>query len=229
MTNRHDTNSRFGLSALLAGWLVLGVACGTEPTTPDDNPGKDRGSVDYRALGNPSDGDAKNVETTNPARPEKTMKDAPMSEPDQDVIDRDALPTTEEAWKAHLAKTMSDPDDASIDLAYRVTRSAGTERPFTGLYWDEKSDGVYRCRCCNQKLFEASTKFESGTGWPSFWAPAGKGAVKEKRDESHGMVRAEVLCGNCDAHLGHVFDDGPRPTGQRYCMNSISLRLDPAK
>jgi peptide-methionine (R)-S-oxide reductase len=109
---------------------------------------------------------------------------------------------------------------------YQVTQEAGTERAFTGEYWDCHDDGVYRCIVCDQPLFASDTKFESGTGWPSFWQPVSDDAVDTNTDASHGMVRTEAVCSNCGAHLGHVFPDGPRPTGDRFCMNSASLRLD---
>ncbi len=124
---------------------------------------------------------------------------------------------TDAEWKARLS-----------ELEYHVLRQAGTERAFSGKYWDNHEEGIYNCKACGLPLFDSKTKFESGTGWPSFYEPVNKGNVIEKSDHSYGMVRVEVLCARCDGHLGHVFDDGPEPTGLRYCMNSVSLDFKPS-
>ena len=129
----------------------------------------------------------------------------------------DNVTKTDEEWRKQLT-----------DEQYRVTRKKGTERAFTGAYWNEKRDGVYVCVCCGQPLFESATKYDSGTGWPSFWQPIDPKVVETRTDTKFFMTRVEVHCARCGGHQGHIFEDGPKPTGLRYCINGVSLKFVPS-
>ena len=134
---------------------------------------------------------------------------------DNGTSDMTKVTKTDEEWQVQLSR-----------LEFHITRRAGTEPAFSGVYWDTKTPGIYRCKCCDTPLFDSDTKYDSGSGWPSFYTPIARGAVVTREENSHFMRRTEVLCAACEAHLGHVFPDGPDPTGLRFCMNSASLNLE---
>ena len=163
-------------------------------------------------------GSSKDKQATSPAT-NKVIKEQVITNETTEVVATEStlekIRKTPEEWQAELT-----------EMEYYVLREKGTERSFTGDLWDNKKEGVYTCAACKLPLFHSETKFKSGTGWPSYYQPINKKNVVEYTDETHGMKRVEVVCGRCDGHLGHVFDDGPKPTGLRYCINSVSLDFE---
>lgn len=184
--------------------LALLAACGAHP--------EPRTTMNEPQAGDHDTPEAEHTPDTPQEAPEPVSE--PVSEPEP-APEPELIVKSEAEWRAQLSP-----------LEYKVTREAGTERAFTGRYWDTKTVGTYKCICCDTPLFRSDTKFDSGCGWPSFFEPLEGANLIELRDLTLGMIRTEVRCSQCDAHLGHVFPDGPPPTGLRYCINSVSLMLE---
>lgn len=158
-----------------------------------------------------------------------TLVACSQTELSPEASDAESEPGPKKEAIAIVSKSDAEWKKELTEKQFEVTRKQGTERAFTGKYWNTKTAGVYRCVCCGQELFSSDTKYDSGTGWPSFWKPLSKDTVATETDRDLGYARTEVHCSRCEAHLGHIFDDGPEPTGLRYCLNSASLDLDPKK
>lgn len=209
--------SRYPVAILsLCAALALGACAEARDAAPPADGPPLQARVDVPA---PSPDPAAGAERGMPG-PEADPAHEPVTTGFEGLTETDAtcgrLELTDEEWRARLT-----PEE------YRILREKGTERAFTGKFWKTKTPGKYVCSGCDLELFKSTTKFDSGTGWPSFWEPAKEGHVTTKIDTTAGMVRKEILCGRCDAHLGHVFPDGPKPTGERYCVNSMALKLVP--
>ena len=203
-------------SNVVAPTLLLALACCTPAPMGDGGPGEASEQGDAMAVQDSTGGE--------PAASDASTSDASTSDAGKTGAG-DQLPPLEELEK--VVKTEAEWRAQLTELQYEVAREKGTERAFTGTYWDSKASGTYLCVGCELPLFPSDTKYKSGTGWPSFWAPVRDDYVGEIRDTTHGMLRTEVVCARCDTHLGHVFPDGPKPTGLRYCINSASLTLQP--